>query len=76
MICFFFYYYYCLFEYKFLIILDTFTIYYIQKITNQSIKLNISKKDIAWESDKRFKYSNPVDESKLLRIQFFSGINF
>ncbi|CAF0722003.1 unnamed protein product [Brachionus calyciflorus] len=37
---------------------DTYRIYYINKITNKSIKLNISKANLAWDSDRKYKFSN------------------
>jgi hypothetical protein len=40
-------------------ITDTFTVFYVVRKTNESIKLNISKLNIAWRTDKYFKYKNP-----------------
>lgn len=40
---------------------DTFTIYYNHKLSNNPIKLNISKKDLAWSSDRKFKFRNPAN---------------
>lgn len=42
---------------------DTFTMHYLVKKTNETIKLNISKHDIAWDTDRRFKFMNPTDLS-------------
>jgi hypothetical protein len=33
--------------------------YFVARETNESIKLNISKNNIAWETDKKFKFANP-----------------
>jgi hypothetical protein len=38
---------------------DTFTIYYVQKIKNESILVNISRKNLAWQSDRKFRFIPP-----------------
>ncbi len=39
--------------------IDTFKMYFVINKTNEPIKLNISKMNIAWDTDKKFKFANP-----------------
>ena len=41
-------------------ILDTFKIYYFHKHSNETIQLNISKENLAWNTDRSFKFKNPL----------------
>ena len=34
--------------------------YFVQEISNNQIKLNISKKDLARDTDRNYKYRNPI----------------
>lgn len=40
---------------------DTFNIFFIHKASNLPIKLNISKSNLAWDTDRQFKFRNPND---------------
>ncbi len=44
-------------------IADTFNLYFIEKTTNELVKLNMSKENLAWNTDRDFKFSNPPDRS-------------
>lgn len=56
-------------DYKICIFLkDTFKIFYINEHSNKSIKLNVSKANLAWDTDRKYKFSNLFSNYKKILI--------
>jgi len=50
---------------------DTFNFFFIEQSTKESVKLNMSKENLAWNTDRNFKYSDPLDKS----LYFYFGVS-
>lgn len=62
------------FSSSFFFLTDTFNLFFIEKSTNESVKLNMSKENLAWDTDRNFKFSEPIDKS--LFLFFDISMNF
>ena len=50
---------------------DTFRIYVTEKLSNEKIILNISKTNLAWDSDRKYKFLNPPGKFRKYSIGLF-----
>lgn len=51
---------------------DTFKIFYFKKQINESVQLNVTKDNLAWNTDYRFKYKSPNDFKNTVNPPYWS----